>query len=400
VTTEARVALRTLDSLDVRGQRVLTRVDFNVPLQGDVISDDTRIRSALPTIQALLERGASVLLVSHLGRPKGRPRAKYSLKPVAQHLSKLLGQPVALADDVVGPSARELAAQLRPGEVALLENVRFEPGEEANDPGLARKLAALADVYVNDAFGAAHRAHASTEGVAHLLPSGAGLLMQHELEALGKVLDEPAHPVVVIFGGAKISDKIDVIRHFLGKADAILVGGGLANTFLKAQGLQVGASLVEDDSLAVARDLRSNARRRGVKLLLPTDVAVSRAGDADAPVRIAAVDDIQPDEAIFDIGPATRQAFAAEIAPARTIVWNGPMGLFERPPFDEGTRAVAEAVATSDSYSVVGGGDSVAALHESGQADKIDHISTGGGASLELLEGRTLPGVAALEDNA
>ena len=393
------MSIRTLDQLDVRDKRVLTRVDFNVPMHGDEITDDTRIRTALPTIRALLDRGAAVLLVSHLGRPKGRARAKYSLLPVARRLSEMLEQPVTLAGDVVGPAARELAAHLKPGDVALLENVRFEPGEEANDAGLARKLAALADAYVNDAFGAAHRAHASTEAVAHLLPSAAGLLMQHELDALGKVLDDPQRPLVVIFGGAKISDKIDVIRHFLSKADAILVGGGLANTFLKAQGLQVGASLVEDDSLAIARDLRSNARRRGVTLLLPTDVAVASATEPEAPARITSVDDIQPGEAIYDIGPETQQAFAAEIAPARTIVWNGPMGLFERPPFDAGTRAVAQAVANSDSYSVVGGGDSVAALHESGQASKIDHISTGGGAALELLEGRTLPGVAALEES-
>jgi phosphoglycerate kinase len=393
------VSIRTLDSLDVRGKRVLTRVDFNAPMQGDEITDDTRIRSALPTIRALLERGAAVLLVSHLGRPKGRARAKYSLKPVATRLSELLNMPVTMADDVVGPSARAIAANLQPGEVALLENVRFEPGEEANDPGLARKLAALADVYVNDAFGAAHRAHASTEAVAHLLPSAAGLLMEHELAALGKVLDNPAKPVVVIFGGAKISDKIDVIRNFLGIADSILVGGGLANTFLKAQGLEVGKSLVEDDALAIARDLRSNARRRGLRLLLPTDVVVAPSAEPDAPHRTASADDIAAGEAIFDIGPETSAAFAAVIADAHTVVWNGPMGLFERKPFDAGTRAVADAVAASDSYSVVGGGDSVAALHESGQADKIDHISTGGGASLELLEGRVLPGVAALEES-
>jgi phosphoglycerate kinase len=393
------LSIRTLDSLDVRGKRVLTRVDFNAPMQGDEITDDTRIRAALPTIQALLERGAAVLLVSHLGRPKGRPRAKFSLKPVAKRLSELLKLPVTMADDVVGPSARAIAADLQPGQVALLENVRFEPGEETNDPGLARKLAALADVYVNDAFGAAHRAHASTEAVAHLLPSAAGLLMEHELTALGKVLDNPAKPVVVIFGGAKISDKIDVIRNFLGLADSILVGGGLANTFLKAQGLQVGKSLVEDDSLAIARDLRSNARRRGLQLLLPTDVVVASSAAPDAPHRTTSVDGIAPDEAIFDIGPETSAAFTAVIADAHTVVWNGPMGLFERKPFDAGTRAVADAVADSDSYSVVGGGDSVAALHESGQADKIDHISTGGGASLELLEGRTLPGVAALEES-
>lgn len=394
------MSFRTLDQLDVRGKRVLTRVDFNAPMREGRITDDTRIRSALPTIRALLQRGAAVLLVSHLGRPKGKVRPKESLRPVAERLGELLGQPVRMADDVVGPSAQALARELQPGEVGLLENVRFEPGEEKNDPEFARRLATLADAYVNDAFGAAHRAHASTEAVAHVLPNAAGLLMQHELEALGRVLHDPATPFVVIFGGAKVSDKIGIIRQFMAKADALLVGGGLANTFIKAAGHEVGTSLVEDDSLEVAGALRSGAHRRHVKLMLPADVVVATSSDAGATSRVAAVNDIRPDEAIFDIGPETRRAFAAEIAGARTIVWNGPMGLFEKPPFDAGTRAIADAVAASDSYSVVGGGDSVAALHESGQADKIDHISTGGGASLELLEGKTLPGVAALEETS
>ena len=386
--------MRTLDQLDVRGKRVLTRVDFNVPMQDGVISDDTRIRAALPTIQALLDGGAAVLLVSHLGRPKGKVDPAYSLAPVAFRLGELLGRDVRLAADVVGPSARALAEQLRPGEVALLENVRFEPGEERNDNQLARQLAALADVYVNDAFGAAHRAHASTDAVARLLPRAAGLLMADELRALGRVLRDPQAPFVVIFGGAKISDKLGVIRQFIARADALLIGGGIANTFLKAGGAEVGRSLVEDGSLATARELRDAAAAAGTTLLLPTDVVVADA--PDAPARVTDPTDIRANEAILDIGPATRAAFADCIVGARTIVWNGPMGLFESPPFDAGTRAIAEAVARADAYSVVGGGDSVAALHESGQADRIDHISTGGGASLEFLEGKTLPGVAAL----
>jgi phosphoglycerate kinase len=390
----------TLDQLDVSGKRVLTRVDFNVPLEGGRITDDTRITSALPTIRALLDSGAAVLLVSHLGRPKGQVNDKYSLKPVAAHLSSLLGTDVRLADDVVGPSAKSIAAELKAGEVAMLENVRFEPGEEKNDSELARNLAALADVYVNDAFGAAHRAHASTEGVAHLLPAAAGLLMARELDALGAVLRSPESPFVVIMGGAKISDKIGVIRQFLERADALLIGGGLANTFLKARGLNVGTSLVEDDSLDVARELLAQAESTGRTILLPVDATVAASPDDAANARTVSVEDIGDTDAMLDIGDATVAAFAEQIATARTVVWNGPMGLFEKAPFDRGTRAIAEAVAASSAYSVVGGGDSVAALQQMGLADQISHISTGGGASLEFLEGRTLPGVAALEEAA
>jgi phosphoglycerate kinase len=390
----------TLDQLDVSGKRVLTRVDFNVPLEGGRITDDTRITSALPTIRALLDSGAAVLLVSHLGRPKGQVNDKYSLKPVAAHLSSLLGTDVRLADDVVGPSAKSIAAELKAGEVAMLENVRFEPGEEKNDSELARNLAALADVYVNDAFGAAHRAHASTEGVAHLLPAAAGLLMARELDALGAVLRSPESPFVVIMGGAKISDKIGVIRQFLERADALLIGGGLANTFLKARGLNVGTSLVEDDSLDVARELLAQAESTGRTILLPVDATVAASPDDAANARTVSVEDIGDTDAMLDIGDATVAAFAEQIATARTVVWNGPMGLFEKAPFDRGTRAIAEAVAASSAYSVVGGGDSVAALQQMNLADQISHISTGGGASLEFLEGRTLPGVAALEEAA
>lgn len=391
------MTVRRLHDLDVRGKRVLVRVDFNVPIHDGVVGDDTRITAAVPTIRYLLENGAAVLLVSHLGRPKGKPDERFSMRPVAEHLKRILGRDVRLAEDVVGPSARAIAASLQPGQVAMLENVRFEPGEEQNDPELARALADLADVYVNDAFGAAHRAHASTAGVAAYLPSAAGLLMQRELDALGSVLSEPLRPFVVIFGGAKISDKIGVIRHFLDRADAVLVGGGIANTLLRAQGLEVGRSLIEADRLDIAAELLQATHAAGRRMLVPSDVVVSTAPDGSQPVRTTPVDAIRPDEAIYDIGPKTVSAFRDVIHDARTVVWNGPMGLFEQPPFDAGTRAVAEAVATSGAYSVVGGGDSVAAVQESGFADRISHISTGGGASLEFLEGRVLPGVAALE---
>ena len=389
-------AIPTLADLDLQGKRVLVRVDFNVPLDGDVIADDTRMTAALPTLHHLLESGASLVLVSHLGRPKGKVNPTYSLKPVAAHLAELLGRAVTLADDVVGPSARQLAANLQPGEVLLLENVRFEAGEEQNDADLARALADLADVYVNDAFGAAHRAHASTAAVAGLLPHAAGLLMQAELEALGRVVDAPEHPLVVIMGGAKISDKVGVIRQFLRDADAILLGGGLANTFLAAQGHELGTSLVEATALDIAREIMAQAESSRAALHLPTDMVIAPNPKATDAVTTVAIDAIPADQAALDIGPDTVAAFAAVIATAKTVVWNGPMGLFEVPPFDAGTRGIAQAISTSKAWSVVGGGDSVAAVHQSGLADAISHISTGGGASLELLEGKDLPGVAAL----
>jgi phosphoglycerate kinase len=394
------MTFQTLDQLDVNGKRVLTRVDFNVPIEDGTIGDDTRITSALPTIRTLLASGAAVLLMSHLGRPKGQANPKYSLAPVAAHLSELLGQPVQLAADVVGPSAQAIAAGLQPGQIAMLENVRFEPGEEKNDPTLAQQLANLADVYVNDAFGAAHRAHASTEGVAKLLPAAAGLLMARELDALGKVLAAPEHPVVVLLGGAKISDKIGVITQFMESADAILVGGGIANTMLKAAGNELGKSLVEAEALDTASALLQQARDQGKRLVIPTDVVVAPSVEQASEARVVPVDQIGAGDAAFDIGPATVKSFAELIQSAKTVVWNGPMGLFEVEPFDRGTRAVAEAVAASGAYSVVGGGDSVAALQQMGLADQISHISTGGGASLEFLEGQTLPGVAALEGRA
>lgn len=391
------MAYRTLDQLDVHGQRVLTRVDFNVPLDDGQITDDTRITAAIPTIEALLEGGASVILTSHLGRPKGKPDPAFSLAPVAAHLRELLGRDVLFAADVVGDSARQIAGSIRPGQVALLENVRYAPGEEQNDLELARQLAALADCYVNDAFGAAHRAHASTEAVAHLLPNAAGLLMARELEALGTVLAHPERPLIVLLGGAKISDKIGVIERFMETADAVLVGGGIANTLAKASGSEVGSSLVEDSSLDVARELLSRSGSGGGTLVVPKDYVV--APSRDRANESHATTDVQPHEAIFDIGPATVAEFAQHIADAATVVWNGPMGLFETPPFDAGTRAVAEAVAASSAFSVIGGGDSVAAIQQMGLASRISHISTGGGASLEFLEGKALPGVVALEVN-
>jgi phosphoglycerate kinase len=390
--------MRTLDDLDLQGKRALVRVDYNVPLdKGGQITDDTRIRATLPTIRALLERGAAVVLMSHLGRPGGKPSPALSLRPAATRLSELLGRPVTMLADSVGPAVEAAVKALRPGDVALLENLRFHAEEEANDPAFARQLAALGDVYVNDAFGAAHRAHASTEGVARLLPSAAGLLMLAEIEALSRVLHRPEPPVAIILGGAKISDKIGVIQNLLGRANAILIGGGMANTFLKAQGKVIGRSLVEDDKVPEAGRLLGEAEARGVTLALPVDVVTAPEISADAPRRTVPVDAVGADDMILDIGPETAKRFAAIIADAKTIVWNGPMGVFEVEPFAAGTRAVAQAVADSPAFSLVGGGDSVAAIEQAGLADRISHVSTGGGASLEFLEGQTLPGVKVLE---
>lgn len=392
------MALRTLDSLDVRGKRVLVRVDFNVPIKDGKITDDSRIKAALPTINALLEDGAAVVLCSHLGRPKGQARPEFSLEPVADYLESLLGKDVKFANDVVGESATSLANDLQPGQVLVIENLRFEPGEEKNDGDFARRLAGLADIYVNDAFGAAHRAHASTEAIARELPAAAGLLMASEVGALSKVLESPEQPLVVILGGAKVSDKIGVIQSFLGKANAILIGGGMANTFLAAQGISIGRSLVEDDKIDLARSLVEQANEAGVDLLLPVDVQVAPDLDQPEAAETIGIDGDVGDRMILDIGPDTVHLFDDWIARAGTIVWNGPMGVFETPPFDAGTRGVAAAVAVSNGFSVVGGGDSIAALHALGLADEIDHVSTGGGASLEFLEGKQLPGIAALED--
>jgi len=387
---------KTIRDVEVAGRRVLVRVDFNVPLAEGVVSDDTRIRAALPTIQYLLARNATVILCSHLGRPKGGPTPEFRMDPVARRLAELLGRPVIKLDDLVGPAVEAAVRAARPGEVILLENTRFHPGETRNDPELARHLAALADIYVNDAFGSAHRAHASTEGVAHHLPAVAGFLMEKELEYLGNALASPRRPFVAILGGAKISDKIGVIENLLGRVDGLLIGGGMANTFLKAQGYDVADSLVEDASLDTARDL---LRRGGDRLVLPVDVTVADRFEADARWQVVAVDRVPPGWRILDIGPRTLDLFQERLNGARTVIWNGPMGVFEFPRFAQGTEAVARMVAAlPDATTIIGGGDSAAAVQQAGLADRMSHISTGGGASLEFLEGKTLPGVAALVD--
>jgi phosphoglycerate kinase len=386
---------KTVRDVPVRGKRVLVRVDFNVPLENGEVADDTRILAALPTISYLLEHGAAVILMSHLGRPKGQVRDELRLDPVARRLSELLHRDVTKLDDCVGPEVETAAAQLQPGQVLLLENLRFHPEEKSNDQGFAQKLASLADLYVDDAFGTAHRAHASIAGVPNYLPAVAGFLMEKELEMLGKALADPPRPFVAILGGAKISGKIGVIRSLLTRVDLLLLGGGMANTFLKAQGHEVGESLVEDDSLEVAREILEDA---GERLVLPVDVVVADAFSADAKAQTVSVDQVPPDWRILDIGPRTVGLYEEKLASARTVVWNGPMGVFEFPRFAAGTMALATSLASTQATTIVGGGDSVAALQQAGLADKMTHVSTGGGASLEFLEGKTLPGVAALED--
>jgi phosphoglycerate kinase len=386
---------RTIADIDAKGKRVLVRVDFNVPLEDGRITDDTRIRAGLPTIEALLAQGAAVILCSHLGRPGGKAVPEFSLRPVAEHLGELLDAPVAFAEDCIGPKAGEAAKALKPGEVLLLENTRFHAGEKANDPQMAAALASLADLYVNDAFGSAHRAHASTEGVAHKLPAVAGLLMEKEIRYLGRALDNPKRPFIAILGGAKVSDKIGVIRNLLDKADRVLIGGGMANTFFKAKGLEMAASLVEEDALDTARSLLEVG---GERLLLPVDFVIAAAFAADAEHKTMPVGDVPEGWMVLDIGPETVAEFSAQVEKAATVVWNGPMGVFEMEPFAVGTFALAEALAKSKAETIVGGGDSAAALQQSGLADQITHISTGGGASLEMLEGKTLPGLAALMD--
>lgn len=384
---------KTIRDIEVAGKRVLVRVDFNVPLAEGRVTDDTRIRAALPTINYLLERGAKVILMSHLGRPKGKVVDELRLNPVADRLAELLGKPVRKLDDCIGPEVEAQVAQMQPGEVILLENVRFHPEDEANDPGFAQRLASLGDIFVNDAFGAAHRAHASTVGVAKHLPSVAGFLMEKELTFLGQALTAPAHPFVAILGGAKISDKIGVIENLLTKVDALLIGGGMANTFLKAQGYEIGQSLVEDESLDVAREM---LERAGEKLALPVDVVIADRFDAAAKSNVVPVDQVPKDWRILDIGPKTVELFRRKLAGAKTVVWNGPMGVFEFPRFAAGTEAIARILAESGATTIIGGGDSVAAVEQAGLADRMTHISTGGGASLEFLEGKELPGVAAL----
>jgi len=391
----------TIQDLDLRGKRVFIRVDFNVPLKDGVVTDDTRIRETLPTLKLAIEKGGRLVLASHLGRPKGGPDAKYSLKPAAKKLEQLLGKPVAFAADCVGPDAEGKSKALKDGDVLVLENVRFHPEEEKNDEGFSKQLAALCDgVFVCDAFGSAHRAHASVVGITKFVKqAAAGLLMEKELAYIGKAISNPTRPFVAILGGAKVSDKIEVVENLMKIADAMLIGGGMAYTFLKAQGVCVGKSLVEEDKLDLARKILADVKQKNFRLLLPLDNVVTPEFRADAPTKIVEVSAIPADQMGLDIGPKTIAAYSAEISKSKTIVWNGPMGVFEMPAFAKGTLAIAQAVAaatTAGATSIVGGGDSVAAIHQSGLASRISHISTGGGASLEFLGGRKLPGVEAL----
>jgi len=386
---------KTVRDLDLKGRRVLMRVDFNVPMEAGRVIDDKRIRAALPTIQYGLEQGASLILMSHLGRPKGGPDPEFSLKPAAEVLAKLLGTPVQMAPDCVGPEVEHKANALKPGDVLMLENTRFHPGEEKNDPNLARQMAALGDVFVNDAFGSAHRAHASTEGVARILPAVAGFLMEQELDYLGRATSKPERPYIAILGGAKISDKIEVVENLLAKSDKLIIGGGMANTFLAAKGCNMQDSLVEAASVETARSILSKAHDT---LLLPVDAVIADKFDANAKTQVVDVDKIPAGWRMLDIGPGSIQVFKAALQGARLIVWNGPMGVFEMPRFAEGTFAIARLLAESGATTVIGGGDSASAVKQAGVADKMTHISTGGGASLEFLEGRSLPGVAALQN--
>jgi phosphoglycerate kinase len=395
---------KTIRDVDVTGKRVLVRVDFNVPLDAEQhITDDTRIRAALPTIRYLLDHGAAVILMSHLGRPDGKVVDKMSLKPVAYHLSKLLGKPVQMATDSIGSEVEAMASGLKPGQVLLLENLRFHKEEEKNNPDFARQLASLGDIYVNDAFGTAHRAHASTEGVTHYLPGVAGFLMEKEINFLGSALEHPRRPFSAIIGGAKVSDKIAVLERLIGMVDSLLIGGGMANTFLKAGGYEIGDSLFEESKLDVARDLLAKARQRDLQLLLPIDVVIADRFAADANSKVVSIDEVPIGWRILDIGPETIKAFRAALADAQTIVWNGTLGVAEMPAFAKGTDTIIDILAqrtAAGAITIIGGGDSAAAVEQAHASDKMTHVSTGGGASLEFLEGRVLPGVAALQDKA
>ncbi|TDF97034.1 phosphoglycerate kinase [Paenibacillus piri] len=389
---------KSVRDVEVGGKRVFVRVDFNVPLENGRITDDTRIRETVPTIQYLTERGAKVILASHLGRPKGQVVEELRLTPAAVKLSELLGKPVAKADEAIGDAVKAQVASLKDGDVLLLENVRFYEGEEKNDPALAQAFAELADLYVNDAFGAAHRAHASTEGIAHHLPAVSGLLMEKELDVLGKALNNPERPFTAIVGGAKVKDKIAVIEKLIELADNIIIGGGLSYTFFKAKGYEIGKSLVDNDRLELVQEFERKAKEKGVNFLLPVDVVVGDDFSASANTKIVPINEIPADWEAFDIGPKTREIYADTIKNSKLVVWNGPMGVFELEPFKNGTEAVAQACAVTAGYTVIGGGDSAAAVEKFHLGDKMDHISTGGGASLEFMEGKQLPGVVALND--
>ena len=382
----------------LKGKKVLLRCDFNVPLKNGVIGDDTRIRAALETVRFILKEGGSVIACSHLGRPKGQVVPEMSLKPVAERLSELLGLPVDMAPDCVGAETEAMAKALQPGGVLLLENLRFHKEEEKNDPGFAKALASLADVYVSDAFGTVHRAHASTAGVADYLPAYCGFLIERELKALGGAVENPVRPLVAVLGGAKVADKLAVIDHLLDKADTLLIGGGMSYTFAKAKGGQIGNSLLDEEKLEYVQKMMDKAKAKGVKLLLPVDTLVATAVSSDAETKYVTAGQIPDGWEGVDIGPETRKLFAAEIEKAGTVIWNGPMGVFEEPKFAGGTMAVAEAMAACKGITVIGGGDSVSAVQKAGLADKMSHISTGGGASLEFLEGKELPGIACLPD--
>lgn len=391
--------VKTINDVDVGGRRVFLRADLNVPLDDGRITDDTRIRASLPTIVNLLERGASVVLASHLGRPKGKVNDALRLKPVADRLSQLLGRPVRMTGDALGPGVQVAVDKMRPGDLLLLENLRFHAEEEANDPEFAKSLASVADLYVNDAFGAAHRAHASTEGITHFLPAVAGLLMEREVTALETLLQKPAKPFHAVIGGAKVSGKLEVLEALLSRCQALLIGGGMANTFLAARGTELGKSLVEPDQLENAERILAEARRKRVRLMLPTDAVIAPQVHQRSKTQIVPIDAVPKDQMVVDIGPDTIAAYTGHLAKAKTVFWNGPMGVFEMPQFAEGTNAIATFLAerTGDGVvTVVGGGDSVAAVEQLGLAERMTHVSTGGGASLEFLEGKTLPGVAAL----
>ncbi len=391
---------QTVENVDVKGKRVLVRVDFNVPLDDDRnITDDTRIRAALPTIKYLVDNDAKVVLMSHLGRPKGEGYEKaFSLAPIAKRLEELIGKKVTMANDVIGDSAKEAVKNVKEGEIVLLENVRFHKEEKQNDANFAKALAEFGDIYVNDAFGTAHRAHASTAGVAKFLPAVAGYLIGKELDVMGSALSDPERPFVAVLGGAKVSDKIGVIENLIDKVDTLIIGGAMAYTFFKAKGYEVGNSLVEDDKVDLAKELMAKADSKGVKFLLPVDTVVATEFKADAEHKVVDSDKIPANWEGLDIGPKTRELFGFEIESAKTVVWNGPMGVFEMPAFAEGTKAIAEYMSKCKGTTIIGGGDSAAAVEQLGYADKMTHISTGGGASLEFLEGKALPGVTALND--